>query len=92
MLKLFFGFTGLSPATAQFCDKLTRTCIDVYNTITTQLLPTPAKSHYTFNLRDLSKVFQGMLMAEPTKIDVSRSVYVLRKKIGHSETVMVGIW
>ncbi|GIQ82175.1 dynein heavy chain 1, axonemal, partial [Kipferlia bialata] len=35
--------------------------INVFNTIRTELLPTPAKSHYTFNLRDLAKVFQGIL-------------------------------
>ncbi|XP_059505480.1 dynein axonemal heavy chain 1 [Stegostoma tigrinum] len=45
-------------------EPLVAATIKVYSTITSQLLPTPAKSHYTFNLRDLSKVFQGILMAE----------------------------
>ena len=39
--------------------------IEIYNRISSELLPTPTKSHYTFNLRDVSKVFQGVLLITP---------------------------
>lgn len=38
--------------------------IDIYQANQRELLPTPAKSHYTYNMRDLSKVFQGMAMVD----------------------------
>ncbi|MBZ3886078.1 Dynein heavy chain 1, axonemal [Sciurus carolinensis] len=62
-----------APHLATFKDSLVEATIMVYATITSQLLPTPAKSHYTFNLRDLSKVFQGVLMADPVKVEMAKT-------------------
>jgi dynein heavy chain len=46
----------------------------VYNGVEDKLKPIPAKSHYTFNLRDMSKIFQGVCSASSklvlTKIDL----------------------
>eukprot|EP00842_Homolaphlyctis_polyrhiza_P003901 jgi/Hompol1/4511/HPOL_003669-RA len=44
-------------------DIITHATIEIYHTVVAQLLPTPAKIHYLFNLRDISKVFQGLLRA-----------------------------
>lgn len=42
---------------------LVDTVLLVYNRVKKELLPTPKKSHYTFNLRDINKVFQGLCSA-----------------------------
>ncbi|KAH8046935.1 1-aminocyclopropane-1-carboxylate synthase [Aureococcus anophagefferens] len=50
--------------------------ISIYEAIASGLLPTPMKSHYTFNLRDLSKVFQGLSQGHPDVID-GKEAFVL---------------
>jgi hypothetical protein len=68
--KIVSAWLSSFPEAESTVSKLVSATIGVYTTITTELLPTPAKSHYTFNLRDLSKVFQGMLMAVASKLKV----------------------
>ncbi|RUS78759.1 hypothetical protein EGW08_013475 [Elysia chlorotica] len=65
---IFASYLDGVPSAKDYCDQMVTTCINMYRTIQTQLLPTPAKSHYTFNLRDLSKVFQGILMCHQESI------------------------
>lgn len=49
---------GFSPNVTKLAKPLVAASLEVYETIQKQLLPTPTKSHYTFNLRDVSKVIQ----------------------------------
>ncbi|KAH8941010.1 hypothetical protein BDL97_14G015200 [Sphagnum fallax] len=55
---------GIIPEVQNCGSQIVKCTIDIYNTIRQELLPTPAKSHYTFNLRDLSKVIQGVLRGD----------------------------
>ncbi|KNE58518.1 hypothetical protein AMAG_04085 [Allomyces macrogynus ATCC 38327] len=49
-------------------EAVVNSSIELYNRMCAELLPTPAKSHYTFNLRDLSKVIQGITQIRPVNI------------------------
>jgi dynein heavy chain len=61
-------FTPFDGGIVSMTDDIVRASIDLFATIVRELLPTPSKSHYTFNLRDLAKVFQGMLMSDQKKL------------------------
>jgi len=43
--------------------------LNIYNKVATELKPTPTKSHYTFNLRDISKIFQGVCSASSKSVE-----------------------
>lgn len=40
-------------------------CVEVYTAVCTSLRPTPSKSHYRFNFRDLSRLLGGLLSIAP---------------------------
>ena len=59
--------TNTAPAYPRSIEQMKEATVDatiqVYKEVSDNLLPTPAKSHYTYNLRDVSKVFQGISVA-----------------------------
>ncbi|XP_064233926.1 dynein axonemal heavy chain 6 isoform X3 [Aotus nancymaae] len=59
------GFlSDFPPAVKQTASSIVEASVEIYNRMRVDLLPTPAKSHYIFNLRDLSKCVQGILQCD----------------------------
>lgn len=55
---------GFSDVVKRLGEGLATATIEVYHRILKEKLPIPSKFHYTFNLRDVSKVVQGILMVK----------------------------
>ncbi len=62
------------PELAGNVGKLVDGSIELYLGIQQNLLPTPSKSHYTYNLRDLSQVFQGILMVTSESVNTEEQI------------------
>ncbi|XP_033076049.1 dynein heavy chain 10, axonemal [Trachypithecus francoisi] len=61
--------------------KLTFCTLALYKIIVQDLPPTPSKFHYIFNLRDLSRVFNGLVLTNPERFQtVAQMVRVWRNE------------
>ncbi|EGV93207.1 Dynein heavy chain 6, axonemal [Cricetulus griseus] len=95
---LFTGTTGVGkailngflsdfpPAVKQTSSNIVEAAVEIYNRMSVDLLPTPAKSHYVFNLRDLSKCVQDKHFG--ISIDLE---YFLDKPIIFGDFIKFGI-
>ena len=62
--KILYAFVGgFSTEIRGVVAPLVAATQVVFRGIQEKLKPTPAKMHYTFNLRDISKIFQGLCAA-----------------------------
>jgi dynein heavy chain, axonemal len=52
------------------------------------MLPTPSKFHYVFNMREISRIFKGVLNVRKEVINSSSTVGSSMKP----EVFMVGLW
>ncbi|RKO94122.1 dynein heavy chain and region D6 of dynein motor-domain-containing protein [Blyttiomyces helicus] len=53
-------------------EKLTPITLNLFSEIFKNLMPTPSKFHYIFNLRDISRIYEGLCTATPDHFTESR--------------------
>lgn len=58
VIFVWFSFRGFSKDFDPCIEEIVLATLDIYKMARAFLLPTPAKSHYLFNLRDFSRVIQ----------------------------------
>eukprot|EP00931_Biecheleriopsis_adriatica_P059471 TRINITY_DN3558_c0_g2_i1.p1 TRINITY_DN3558_c0_g2~~TRINITY_DN3558_c0_g2_i1.p1 ORF type:complete len:4446 (+),score=1220.06 TRINITY_DN3558_c0_g2_i1:273-13340(+) len=66
---------GFPDEITSLSKKLVNGTLEIYKASVDNLLPTPLKVHYTFNLRDFAKIMFGMLLLKKSECDgVARHV------------------
>jgi dynein heavy chain len=72
-------------------NELTRATIMVWERVKKRFLPTPSQFHYMFNMRELSRVFQGVFEVLKTNEGADQMKKPL-DFIGKPEYYLIGLW
>ena len=92
ILEALFNPKKYGPEVISMRPMLIDATITLWEQIKRRLLPTPAKFHYIFNIRELSRVFQGICtVAQAHEYLVIKNTTQLREKI-RQELFLIGLW
>jgi len=73
-------------------DTLVEITLEIWNMVKAKMLPTPAKFHYLFNLRDLSRVFQGFFTAAIGRNDADNNNDPRAAGTVRTELIALQLW
>jgi dynein heavy chain len=76
ILTQHLSMLNSSDVTDMLGKTLTDATLELYNSLLEILPPTPSRFHYVFNLRDLSRVYEGLLCS--TYASCTSGVQMLR--------------
>lgn len=71
IIKHQFKAKYFTPEVNKAIETLTKATIAMWEKVKATMLPTPAKFHYIFNMRDLSRIFKGILQVKKETINTS---------------------
>lgn len=89
IIKHLFKEKFFNEETNKVINTLTTATIGLWNKVKVTMLPTPQKFHYVFNMRELSRIFKGILSVKKEVIQQSSTVGLGYMK---PEVFLVGLW
>jgi dynein heavy chain len=86
ILKHIFKPAKFSAEFNKVVDAITAGTVKLWNKVKNTLLPTPAKFHYVFNMRELSRIFKGL-------VGVRRDIVLSGSTLGFKpEIFLIALW
>lgn len=92
IIKSVFTTKNFTNDVVENAERLTESTIYLWEKVKKRFLPTPSQFHYLFNMRELSRVFQGIF--ECVKSKEGKEVIKFSKNIGTLKpgVFLVGLW